>query len=123
VAGGRTNGVVQFVGTGDNHWALVHVEDLARCYVKAIEQSPAGMVFNVVDECSLSLREIACLASEAAGISGQIQGQSLEAARQQIGLLADGLVLDQQIHNTHVRQILNWQPIAPSLLEELKLGS
>jgi nucleoside-diphosphate-sugar epimerase len=121
VAGGRSNGVVQFVGTGDNHWALVHVEDLAHCYVKAIEQSPGGMVFNVVDECSLSLREIARLASQAAGISGRIQGQSLEAARQQIGLLADGLVLDQQLSNTHVRQILNWQPIARSLLEELEL--
>jgi len=69
----------------------------------------------------LSLREIARLASQAAGISGRIQGQSLEAARQQIGLLADGLVLDQQLSNTHVRQILNWQPIARSLLEELEL--
>ncbi|CAD5983503.1 putative protein YLL056C (plasmid) [Planktothrix agardhii] len=123
VAGGRHNGVVQFVGTGDNHWALIHVEDLARCYVKAIEQSPAGMVFNVVDECSLALREIAQAASQPAGVPGQIQSQSLEVARQQIGLLADGLVLDQQISNLHVRQLLDWEPIAPSLLEELKLGS
>jgi|694.fasta_scaffold07323_17 nucleoside-diphosphate-sugar epimerase len=123
VVGGRTNGVVQFVGTGDNHWALVHVEDLARCYVKAMEISPAGMVFNVVDECSLSLREIAQLASQAAGVSGRIQGQSLTASRQQIGLLADGLILNQQLSNTHVRQVLDWQPTAPSLLEEIALGS
>lgn len=123
VAGGRLNGVVQFVGTGNNHWALVHVEDLARCYVKAIELSPAGMVFNVVDECSLTLREIAQAASQAAGVPDRIQEQSLEAARQQIGSLADGLVLNQQISNTHVRQLLDWKPMAPSLLEELELGS
>ena len=80
-------------------------------------------IMNLYYNEDLSLGEIAHLASEAAGISGRIQGQSLEAARQQIGLLADGLVLNQQISNTHVRQILNWQPIAPSLLEELQLSS
>jgi UDP-glucose 4-epimerase len=63
-------------GTGLRDY--IHVEDLARCYVKAIEQSPAGMVFNVVDECSLALREIAQAASQPAGVPGQIQSQSLE---------------------------------------------
>ena len=123
VASGRQDRVVRFVGTGDNHWALIHVEDLARCYVSAIERSPSGMVFNVADDRSISVGTIAQAASQAAGIPGQIRAQSLADARIEIGLLADGLVLDQQIVNTLAKQVLNWQPIAPSLLIELAEGS
>jgi nucleoside-diphosphate-sugar epimerase len=123
VAGGRQEGVVRLVGTGENRWALVHVEDLARCYVSAVERSPGGMIFNVADDRSLSLGEIALAASRAAGIPGRLESQSLASARQEMGLLADGWVLHQPISSTPARQLLDWKPIAPSLLEELERGS
>lgn len=123
VAGGRERGRVQFVGTGENRWALIHVEDLARCYVRAMERSPGGMVFNVVDESHLTLAEIARSASHAAGVPGRMRGQSLQAARQEIGQLADGLALDQVISNARARQLLDWEPVAPSLLAALESGS
>lgn len=123
VASGQQTGTVPLVGTGDNHWALVHVEDLARCYVLALEQSPAGKIFNAASDSTLTLRDIAHLASKAAGVPGRVQAQSVEAARQEQGLLVDGLILDQQLSGFSARQLLSWCPSAPTLSEELARGS
>ena len=35
-------GVPRYVGDGENHWSLVHVDDLAELYGLAVERAPAG---------------------------------------------------------------------------------
>lgn len=41
---GRTAGAVPCIGDGSNHWALVHVDDIAELYVLALN-APAGSVY------------------------------------------------------------------------------
>lgn len=41
---GRAAGAVPCIGDGSNHWALVHVDDLAELYVLALN-APAGSVY------------------------------------------------------------------------------
>lgn len=65
VQAGRQYGVVQFVGTGENRWTLVRVDDLARCYVLALEKATAGSLFIAADDQVMTLREIAEAASYA----------------------------------------------------------
>jgi thioester reductase-like protein len=43
--------------------------------------------------------------------------------RQMMGALADALVLDRQVSSAKARQVLDWQPQAPSLFDELKGGA
>jgi uncharacterized protein YbjT (DUF2867 family) len=44
-------------------------------------------------------------------------------AQQMMGALADALVLDRQFSAATARQVLAWQPQAPSLFDELKEGT
>ena len=38
----RKEGAARVVGTGENRWTLVHVDDLADLYLLALEQAPGG---------------------------------------------------------------------------------
>jgi UDP-glucose 4-epimerase len=48
---------------------------------------------------------------------------ALTDAQQMMGALADALVLDRQFSAAKARQVLAWQPQAPSLFDELKEGT
>ncbi|MBD3886681.1 NAD-dependent epimerase/dehydratase family protein [Phormidium tenue FACHB-886] len=121
VQSGLQQGVVQFVGNGQNRWTLIHVDDLARCYVAALDRAPSGSLFISADDRQVfSLQAIAEAASHAAGIPGQTQSWALSDAQQAMGAFADALVLDQQVSAAKARQVLNWQPQAPSLFDELQ---
>ena len=110
----RVDGVARFVGSGENHWSLVHVDDLADLYGRALEQAPAGTLLLAASGKALQVREIAKAVSRAAGISGRIQSWPLEQARQQLGPYADALVLDQQISGAKAARLLGWSPQALS---------
>jgi nucleoside-diphosphate-sugar epimerase len=124
VQSGLQQGVVQFVGNGQNRWTLIHVDDLARCYVAALDHAPSGSLFIAADDRQVvSLHAIAEAASHAAGIPGQTRSWALTDAQQAMGAFADALVLDQQVSSVKARQTLDWQPQAPSLFDELKGGA
>lgn len=124
VQSGLQQGVVQFVGDGQNRWTLIHVEDLARCYVAALDHAPSGSLFIAADDRQIiPLQRIAEAVSDVAGVPGQTRSWALSDAQQAMGAFADALVLDQQVSAAKARQVLNWQPQAPSLFDELKGGS
>lgn len=116
---GRQKGFVRFVGTGENRWTLVHVEDLADLYVKALEKAPPGTLLLAAAGESMRVREIAEAAARAAGVEGRVESWPIEQARERLGAYADALVLDQQVSAAKAMRLLNWKPQAPSLLEEL----
>lgn len=116
----RKTGFVRIVGNGQNRWAMIHVDDLARLYVAALESAPNGSIFVASDGKALPVRDIAQLLSQQAGCPGSVKTWPLEEARKQLGKLADALAIDQQIESTKAKQLLNWQPHAASLAEEVK---
>lgn len=123
VQSGREHGAVQVVGDGSNHWPLVHVDDLADLYVRALSSAPAGTVLIGANAEPLSLQTIVLAAAQAAGVDNHLHHLSLEEARQGMGLLADALALDQRVSAERAQTLLGWQPSAPSVLEELTQGS
>jgi nucleoside-diphosphate-sugar epimerase len=122
VQAARQDGVVQYVGTGENRWTLIHVDDLAHYYVAALE-AESGSIFIAADDQVMQLGEIAQLVSYAVGIPAQVKSWQLDEARTAMGAFADALVLDQHVSGAKAKQILNWQPQAPSLVDELTRGS
>lgn len=125
VLGGMVNdagkdGFIRYIGNGNNRWAMVHVDDLARLYVAAMEHAPSGTALTASDGKALRVREIAELLSHQADIPNNIKEWKLEEARIKLGVLADALAIDQQIKSTNARELLAWEPQAPSLAEEVK---
>jgi nucleoside-diphosphate-sugar epimerase len=98
------------VGSGENRWPLVHVDDLADAYVRAGERGLAGSPYIVADDTRVTVRELVAAARAAAGLAGDARWMSLEEARASMGALADALVLDQQVSAAQARRQLDWRP-------------
>lgn len=119
----RKEGAARYVGTGQNRWPFVHVEDLADLYLLALERAPAGSLLLGVSGPSHPVRDVAAAASRGAGAAGRTTAWPLEDARKKLGAYADALVLDQQASGRRARETLGWQPHRPSVLEDLERGS
>ena len=107
------HGAAQTVGAGENHWPLVHIDDLAELYVRLVERAPAGSVYYAADASRLTQREIAEAAARAAGKDGKIQPQQPDGTPYQ-----EALTLDQQISSEKARNDLDWRPRHESFVGE-----
>jgi nucleoside-diphosphate-sugar epimerase len=123
VESARKEGAARYVGTGENRWPFVHVDDLADLYLLALERAPAGSLLLAVDGPSLPVRDVAAAASRGAGKAGHTVATPLEQARRELGKYADALALDQQASGRRARELLGWRPHRPDVLEDLEHGS
>ncbi len=121
-AAARAGQTVRVVGTGQNHWPLVHVDDLADLYLRALVQAPAGACFVAAHGDSVKLHEIAAAAA-ALGEGVAVETWPLDDARGVLGSAADGLVLDQRVSSARAKKMLGWAPHAPTLMDEIAHGS
>jgi nucleoside-diphosphate-sugar epimerase len=119
----RKEGAARFVGTGQNRWPFVHVDDLADLYLLALEKAPAGSLLLGVSGPSHPVRDVAAAASRGAGAGGRTTAWPLEEARKKLGAYADALVLDQQASGRRAQETLGWQPVRPDVLEDIERGS
>lgn len=125
---GRNGGIVRMVASGElpvvgdgrQLWPLVHVEDLADLYVRALG-APAGTILHGVSQTT-SMLDLA-LAGGMGRPAHRVHMQSRADARMGLGLFADALARDQRVSSRRTRTVLGWQPSAPSAIEELLKGS
>ncbi|MGI5498865.1 NAD-dependent epimerase/dehydratase family protein [Lentzea sp. CA-135723] len=106
---GKASGAIPYIGDGTNHWSLVHVDDLADLYVRALDAKP-GSVYVGVGGVDPTAREIATALSHGAGLEGRTVSLSLEQAREQMGPIADAFALDQRFTPARARTELGWTP-------------
>jgi len=99
------HGAAQTVGSGENHWPLVQVDDLAELYVRLVERGPAGSIYYAADASRLTQREIAEAAARAAGKDGKVQAQQPDGSPYH-----EALMLDQQVSSEKARNDLDWRP-------------
>ena len=116
--GPRTDdGALRMVGSGAQHWASVHVEDLADLYVTVLERAPGGELYIGASGVNPTVRE---MAQAAVGPAGAVVPEEDDATRARLGAgLADALLLDQKAGGSLARARLGWQPSRPSVLDEL----
>ncbi|HEX6617788.1 MAG TPA: NAD-dependent epimerase/dehydratase family protein [Gemmatimonadales bacterium] len=119
----RKEGAARFVGTGENRWPFVHIDDLADLYLAALERAPAGTLLLATTGPAISVREVAEAASRGAGADGRTAATPLNEARRTMGPYADALVLDQQASGRRAEELLGWRPHRPGVLEEMEHGS
>ena len=108
-------GAARFVGDGENHWSMIHRNDLATLYLRIVEERAAG-IFHGVDDSPTRVIDIARAASEAAGAGGETRSVPVEEARESLGQVADTLLLDQTLV-THRGEEIGWKPAHASFVE------
>ncbi len=120
IAAARSAGVSAYVGDGRNRWPAVHTLDAARLYRLALEAAPAGSRLHGVADEGVPLRVIA----EAIGRHLQLPAVSIRAedAERHFGFLAPLVVLDNPTSSEQTRQLLDWHPTHPGLVEDIDAG-
>jgi len=59
VRSARETGAARYVGTGQNRWPMIHLDDLADLYLRAVEKATAGTLLHAVDNTRFRVQEIA----------------------------------------------------------------
>ncbi|SEF23993.1 Nucleoside-diphosphate-sugar epimerase [Amycolatopsis pretoriensis] len=119
---GKESGAIPYLGDGANHWALIHLDDLARLYAAALS-APAGSVYLGVGGVDPTAKDVAEACARAAGLAGKTVSITLDEARERMGPIADAFALDQQLTSAKARRELGWTPEHLDPLSDLAGGA
>ena len=119
----REDGAARYVGTGQNRWPVIDVDDLADLYLRSVERAAPGTLLNAADDSAHRVKEIAEAASAGTGKDGRTASWPLDEARKTLGAYADALVLDQRVSSAKANSLLGWKPRAAGILDDLRRGS
>ena len=111
LAGGPhdADGALVLIGSGEQHWTTVHVDDLAALYVRVLEDAPGGALYLGVNGDNPTVRQLGDALGE------PVTAGSPEEAAERLGApFAEALLLDQQASGARARA-LGWTPQAPTL--------
>jgi nucleoside-diphosphate-sugar epimerase len=111
------------LGTGQQHWATVHVADLAGVFRGVLEDDSARGYYLVGDGLNPTVAELTEAAAVAAGAPGAVPGSDEEARKRLGDYFAEVLLLDQGTIAAKARTELDWSPSHPGLIEEFRHGS
>jgi nucleoside-diphosphate-sugar epimerase len=123
IALAKKYGVARHIGSGENRWSNVHINDLVKLYLLAIDQAPAG-AFYFAENGENSMREVCEAISRMLGYGGRTESMTVEEAA---AVWGDGPANDTMGSNSRVRAKraraeLGWRPHGPSLIEEIAHG-
>ena len=111
------------LGTGRQHWATVHVADIADFFRRALEDDSARGHYVIGDGLNPTVAELTEAAAVAVGAAGAAPGSDEEARARLGGSFAEVLLLDQETLAAKARAELDWSPSHPGLVDEFRSGS
>jgi nucleoside-diphosphate-sugar epimerase len=114
----RDKGVSGYIGDGSNRWPAVHCLDAARLFCLALENAPAGSTLHGVADEGVAVREIA----EVIGRHLEVPVVSIspEDAVGHFTWLSGFLGLDSPASSALTRELLEWEPTHPALIDDLE---
>jgi nucleoside-diphosphate-sugar epimerase len=111
------------LGTGRQHWATVHVADLADAFRRVLEDDSARGYYVIGNGENPTVTQLTEAAAVAAGATGAVPGSDDEARTRLGDYFAEVLLLDQGTDAAKARTELGWYPTHPSLTDEFRHGS
>jgi nucleoside-diphosphate-sugar epimerase len=111
------------IGTGRQHWSMVHVADLADFFRRVLEDDSARGRYVIGNGVSSTVAELTEAAAVAVGAPGAVPGSDEEARARLGDNFAEVLLLDQGTDAAKARTELDWSPSHPALVDELRHGS
>jgi nucleoside-diphosphate-sugar epimerase len=116
-------GNLVMLGDGRQHWATVHVADLADAFRRVLENDAARGYYVIGNGADQTVAELTSATAVAVGAPGAVPGSDEEATARLGGYFAEVLLLDQGIDAGRARGELGWQPARPTLADEFRHGS
>lgn len=116
----RDKGVAGYIGDGTQRWPATHRGDAARLFRLALEGAPAGSVLHASAEDGVPIRSVA----EVIGRHLDVPTRSVpaEEAAEHFTWLSGFLGLDSPASSERTRDLLDWHPTGPGLIEDLDKG-
>ncbi len=116
----RERGVSGYVGDGTNRWPAVHRLDTARLFRLGLENVPAGSTLHAVADEGVPILDIAEVIGRHLDVP--VVAVSPEDAGEHFTWLARFLAADSPASSALTRELLDWQPAQPGLIEDLDAG-
>jgi nucleoside-diphosphate-sugar epimerase len=116
----RDKAFAGYPGEGANRWPAIHTLDAATLYRRAVESAPAGTILHGVGDEGVPTREIAEAIGRGTGL--EVKSVSEEGLADYFSFLAGFITLDNPTSNTKTRELLDWQPTHPGLIEDYAAG-
>lgn len=116
----RKSGVVRHVGTGQNIWSNVHIEDVVALYQLALTKNVPG-TFYFVESGEASFIDMTTAMAEALNL-GEPQDWPLQDAEAEWGyeMANYGLGSNSRVRGKHARDLLGWTPKRTSVVEWIR---
>lgn len=116
----RKNGAVRHVGTGQNIWSNVHIEDVVALYQLALTKNVPG-TFYFVESGEASFIDMTTAMAEALNL-GEPQDWPLQDAEAEWGyeMANYGLGSNSRVRGKHARDLLGWTPKRTSVVEWIR---
>lgn len=113
----RKSGVVRHVGTGQNIWSNVHIEDVVALYLLALSKNVPG-TFYFVESGESSFVDMTTAMAQALKL-GEPQDWPLKNAEAEWGyeMANYGLGSNSRVRGKHARELLGWAPKRTSVTE------
>ena len=119
----RKNGFSGYIGDGQNRWPTTHRDDSARVFVLALKRPRDGVSrLHPVAEEGVRLKDIAEAIGEKLNVPAVSKTkEEAEALWGFVGSFA--MPADNPVSSKKTREQLGWDPVKPTLIEDIKLGS
>jgi nucleoside-diphosphate-sugar epimerase len=116
----RKSGVVRHVGSGQNIWSNVHIEDVVALYLLALTRNVPG-TFYFVESGEASFIDMTTAMGEALNL-GKPQDWPLQDAEAEWGyeMANYGLGSNSRVRGKHARELLGWTPKRTSVVEWIR---
>lgn len=112
----RDGKTVTGFGAGDQHWTLVHRDDVAEAFALALEHGRGGERYLLGDESRHTVKELVQAVADATGARAQFMSEA--DVRAKLGLFGAALLNDGQFTAAKARRELGWVPRHASFVAE-----
>jgi nucleoside-diphosphate-sugar epimerase len=116
----RDKGFAGYPGDGTNVLPAVHTLDAAKLYRLAVESAPAGQVLHGVADEGIPTKDIAEAIGRGTGLP--VQTVPAEDTEAYFSFLAFALPANNPTSSAKTRELLNWTPTHPGLLDDYAQG-
>ena len=123
IALAKKAGVAKHIGSGENRWSNVHIDDVVTLYRAAIDRAPPG-AFYFAENGEASMREVCAAVSRMLGFDGRTQPMTIEEAAKEWGEgpANDTMGSNSRVRAKRARAELGWRPKGRGLIEEIEEG-
>jgi nucleoside-diphosphate-sugar epimerase len=103
-----------YIGSGENLYSAIHVEDLAESYCVALQKAQRSCVLHAAGE-NVSTKEVALSIHRAMELKGEPKSISIEEARR-LTPIADALTRSHALSADYAKSTFGWTPSRNSIL-------